>query len=470
MVSGNARTTERILPDDEESHPVSQTIDYGEGELSEVEVGPSKGKVEPIGDPMSLYFAECGQTPLLSAEEERGLGSRVEEGEYVAELEREWLAEYGIRPAATDLLLALVERFCQSRELFEALCDYLGLASDESVADKVSESDLRCAIDGHVDEHLLDAMAQTTGEGEAPTLQALIQLSLDSRLIPWHILGSAGQTSSMAEFEEAVRSPDFWNELKEHRPEIASHFQRRRDNARQAADHLVRANLRLVLSIAKKYVHRGVPLSDIVQEGNIGLMRAAHKFDHRRGYKFSTYAHWWIRQAVVRAIADQARTVRLPVHVIDGMRSLAQASSRLSQESGQEPTSEELASEMGVPFENVEWLLKAGSSKPISLELPVGEIGNRLGDTIEDESTPGPEEMAAGVLLKEQLSTALDSLSPRERRVIEMRFGLDSQSGRTLGEIGAELGLTKERIRQIEGEALRKLRHPSRSRKLIDYL
>jgi len=469
MISVNAGSIDRILPEDEESHPVSQTIDYEE-ELSEVEVGPSKGEVEFIGDPMSLYFAECGQTPLLSAEEERALGSRVEEGEYVAELEREWLAEYGIRPAATDLLLALVERFCQSRGLFEALCDYLGLASDESVADKVSESDLRRAIDGHVDEHLLDAMAQTTGEGEAPTLQALIQLSLDCRLIPWHILGSAGQASSMAEFEEAVRSPDFWDKLKDHRPEIASHFQRIRENARQAADHLVRANLRLVLSITKKYVHRGVPLSDLVQEGNIGLMRAVQKFDHRRGYKFSTYAHWWIRQAIVRAIADQARTVRLPVHVIDGMRSLAQASNRLSQESGQEPTSEELATEMGVPFENVEWLLKAGSSQPISLELPVGETGNRLGDTIEDESAPGPEEMAAGVLLREQLSTALDSLSPRERRVIEMRFGLDSQSGRTLREIGAELGLTKERIRQIEGEALRKLRHPSRSRKLIDYL
>ena len=469
MISANAGSIDRILPDDEESLPVSQDIDYAE-ELSDVEVGPPKGEVEPIGDPMSLYFAECGQTPLLNAEEERALGSRVHEGEYVAELEREWLAEYGIRPAATDLLLALVERFCQSRELFEALCDYLRLASDESVADQVSESDLRRAIDGNIDEHLLDAMAQTTGEGEAPTLQALIQLSLDSRLIPWHILGSAGQTSSMAEFEEAVRSPGFWDKLKEHRPKITSHFQRIRDNARQAADHLVRANLRLVLSIARKYVHRDVPLSDLVQEGNIGLMRAVQKFDHRRGYKFSTYAHWWIRQAIVRAISDQARTVRLPVHVIDGMRNLAQASNKLSQESGQEPTSEEIASEMGVPFENVEWLLKAGSREPISLQSPVGETGNRLGDTIEDESTPGPEEMAAGVLLREQLSTALDSLTPRERRVIEMRFGLDSQSGRTLGEIGAELGLTKERIRQIEGEALRKLRHPSRSRKLIDYL
>ncbi len=470
MVSGNARTTERILPDDEESHPVSQDIDYGEGELSEVEVGPSKGEVEPIGDPMNLYFAECGQTPLLSAEEERALGSRVEEGEYVAELEREWAAQYGIRPAATDLLLALVERFCQSRGLFDALCGYLRLPSDESMADKVSESDLRRAIDGNIDEHLLDAMAQTTGEGEAPTLQALIQLSLDSRLILWHILGSAGQRSSMAEFEEAVRSPVFWDKLKDHRPEITSHFQRIRDNAQQAADHLVRANLRLVLSIAKKYVHRGVPLSDLVQEGNIGLMRAAHKFDHRRGYKFSTYAHWWIRQAVVRAIADQARTVRLPVHVIDGMRSLAQASSRLSQESGQEPTNEELATEMGVPFENVEWLLKASVGEPISLESAIGEDGRRLGDVIQDESVPEPEEVAATVLLREQLSTALESLSPRERRVIEMRFGLDNGSSQTLGEVGTALGLTKERIRQIQGEALRKLRHPSHSRKLIDYL
>jgi len=233
---------------------------------------------------------------------------------------------------------------------------------------------------------------------------------------------------------------------------------------------MVQANLRMVISVAKGHGDRGVPLPDLIQEGNIGLMQAVQKFDHRRGYKFSTYAIPWIWQAVNRAVNEQSRIMRLPGHLIDTLKKLAQASNRLSQELGRQPTERELASEMGVSPEKVEWLLKVSSGGAISMETPVGEEGTQLGDFIGDREVPEPEEEANASLLKEQLSEALESLTPREQRVIELRFGLDNEYNRTLEEVGVELGLTKERIRQIEKEALAKLRHPSLSRKLIGYL
>ena len=299
--------------------------------------------------------------------------------------------------------------------------------------------------------------------GKVPLLSAEEEIELAQKME-----AGAVATEKIAILEERMEEADD-AEIEELKAEIKE-LQMDVDLGSEAKKRLAEANLRLVVSIAKRYVGRGMLFLDLIQEGNLGLIKAVEKFDYRKGYKFSTYATWWIRQAITRAIADQARTIRIPVHMVETINKLIRVSRQLLQELGREPSPEEIAAEMNMPVDRVREILKI-SQEPVSLETPIGEEeDSHLGDFIKDDNVPVPADAAAFTLLKEQLEEVLSTLTDREQKVLTLRFGLEDGRARTLEEVGKEFNVTRERIRQIEAKALRKLRHPSRSRKLKDYL
>jgi RNA polymerase primary sigma factor len=468
MVLKSRDDIEQLLSD-EDLYMLDEELEGGD-ELPEFKSIAPAGDVEPFGDAMDLYLLECRKTHLLSASEEKILGSRIEERRFLFEIEQGLGWEGDSPPPEIDTTLELMRRLCGLAPVLDVAARYLKLEPNVSLSAKILDPVLRQAIDGQIDQHLLSAVARARKISESQAIKEVVDLSLVARLIPWNVVQDLPEARSIAKLEKALNSTKLRSELGKFRREITASFDEIRHKSEEATRQLTQSNLRLVVSVAKKYRGYGMPLGDLVQEGNIGLMRAVEKFDHRRGYKFSTYAHWWIRQAVGRAISDQVRTVRLPIHMADNMTRLVQARQRLYQKFGRQPTNQELASEMHVSPEKLEWLQQVNASRPLSLETPIGDEGSRLADFVEDRVTQKPVEEATTGLLRDQLEKTLEALPARERRIIELRFGLEDGYCRTLEEVGVELGLTRERIRQLEKEALAKLRHPKLSRQFVDYL
>lgn len=425
-----------------------------------------------VNDTVRMYLREIGRVPLLTGRQEIDLAQKIEVGEYLQALAVQQGPDWQ-RSQIADIGLTLYQRFQKGWPIVEEPLRKLYKVADVNTPDPLYPGMVRDI--SPIQERLsfeqrqnYDKLRNELVKQQKLTIeqldQTIAQASIILNLLPQ---GLQERLASTAEWPDAA---EVYDQLSQDDEQIWRNWNRSIEVGRIAREDLTQANLRLVVSVAKKYIGRGLQLLDLIQEGNVGLIRAVEKFDYRKGFKFSTYATWWIRQAITRAIADQARTIRIPVHMVETINRLMRESRRMLQELGRDPSDDELSKAMGIPVEKVRTIRKT-SLEPVSLETPVGqEEDSQLGDFIEDSKVLAPSDAASHQMLREQVEQVLNQLTERERRVLQLRFGLEDGHSRTLEEVGREFGVTRERIRQIEVKALRKLRHPRLGKKLRDYL
>jgi len=462
-------TDENLAEDEQDADTeIEEDLESDEDKLIFTMQQTQENKV--LEDAVHTYLHEIGRVALLSAHDEKVLAKKIEAGNRIREIKTSFVKQYGVVPSPVEIVLQMLIDLSRARGTLFLLQEELKLEECTCFKKAVSEPVILQNLVDLIDQNFTRSIAIKTDKTAGEVERDLINVSLNIRLLPGEVLVAVPDDTTLFQIEVLAREYSFIDSIRLNKQQLECYLNNIEIEAEGAEKNLIEANLRLVVSVAKKHLGRGIPFLDLLQEGNLGLMRGVRKFDYHRGFKFSTYATWWIRQSITRSIADQARTIRIPVHMIEVIHKLLSVSRKLYQEYSREPTPGEIGVEMGLSPEKVREVMKLAQFT-ISLETPVGEDKDgRLEDFIEDPNSIEPLDAASRQVMKEEIREVLSTLTPREDKVLQLRFGLSDGRARTLEEVGKEFNVTRERIRQIEAKALRKLRHPSRSRKLRDYL